>query len=302
MTLASQPLRLDVRDPRLTNVFEAGAHLEVVANGFKFTEGPIWHPYDHHLRFSDIIGNSIYQWSAAHGLRDIRSNSHLANGNTYDRTGRMLTCHHGTSRVTRTEPDSTITIIASHYDGKQLNSPNDIVVKRDGAVYFTDPIFGRGETYGIPRERELPFAGVYRVGPQTFDLRLLVDDFANPNGLCFSLDEAQLFVNDTPRGHIRVFDVLPDGGLTNGRVWAVLTGKGKGRPDGMKFDSNETLFCVGPGGVHVFAPNATCLGVLLIPEHTANFAWGDPDLRSLYITASTSVYRVRVNVPGLALF
>jgi gluconolactonase len=302
MTPQSLPLRLDVRDSRLPGLFETPAHLEIVANGFKFTEGPIWHPYEHHLRFSDIIGNSIYEWSAALGLRDIRPNSHLANGNTYDRSGRMLTCHHGTSRVTRTEPDGSIAVVASHYEGKQLNSPNDIVVRRDGAIYFTDPIFGRGETYGIPRERELPFAGVYRLDGETLALRLLVDDFANPNGLCFSLDEAHLYVNDTPRGHIRIFDMLPDGGLVNGRVWATLVGEGKGRPDGMKFDSSGMLFCVGPGGVHIFAPDATCLGVLLIPEHTANFAWGDADLRSLYITASTSVYRVRVTVPGLPLF
>lgn len=295
-------VNLDIRDNRLTEIISPNAELEQHLTGFKFTEGPIWHPYEKHLRFSDIMGNSIFQWSENEGLQDIRLNSHLANGNTYDREGRMLTCHHGTSRVTRTEHDGAITIIASHYQGKQLNSPNDIVVKSDGAIYFTDPMSGRSEYYGIPRPSDLGFAGVYRVDPQSGELSLLVDDFELPNGLCFSLDEKQLFINDTRRFHIRVFDVNDDGTISNGRLFVDTTGDGIGVPDGMKFDSAGNLFSCGQGGVHIFATDGTCLGRILIPEQTANFTWGADDLQSLYITAATSVYRLRVNVAGNVLF
>ncbi len=293
---------LDVKDNRLLDVVSPESELEQHLTGFKFTEGPIWHPVEGHLRFSDIIGNSIYQWHERDGLTDIRPNSHLANGNTYDREGRMLTCHHASSCVTRTEPDGEIRRLATHYQGKQLNSPNDIVVKRDGAIYFTDPMSGREPFVGIPRESDLGFAGVYRIAPDTHALTLLIDDFVKPNGLCFSLDESQLFINDTARFHIRVFDVNDDGTITNGRLWAQTIGDGVGVPDGMKFDSAGHLFCCGPGGVHVFAPDATCLGRIIMPEHTTNFIWGDADFKSLYITASTSVYRLRLKVAGLPLF
>ncbi|MCL4249542.1 MAG: SMP-30/gluconolactonase/LRE family protein [Anaerolineae bacterium] len=295
-------VQLEIRDQRLLDSVSPDAELEQHLTGFKFTEGPIWHPLEQHLRFSDISGNSIFQWSAADGLRDIRPNSHLANGNTYDREGRMLTCHHASSRVTRTEPDGSITVLASHYQGKQLNSPNDIIVKCDGSIYFTDPPSGREAFVGIPRERELPFSGVYRLEPDTRELTLLVDDFVKPNGLCFSLDEQQLYINDTARFHIRVFDVNADGTIANGRLFADTTGDGKGVPDGMKFDSAGTLFCCAQGGVHVFLQDGTCLGRILVPEQAANFIWGDADLKSLYITATKSVYRLRVKTAGLPMF
>lgn len=293
---------LDIRDERLLEIVSPETPLERHLTGFKFTEGPVWNPVEGHLRFSDITGNSIYQWSERDGLVDIRPNSHLANGNTYDRQGRMLTCHHATSRVTRTEPDGRVTVIASHYQGRQLNSPNDIVVKSDGAIYFTDPMSGREPFVGIPRESELGFAGVYRVEPATLALTLLVDDFQKPNGLCFSLDETRLYINDTARYHIRAFDVRADGTLTNGRIWAETVGEGVGVPDGMKIDSAGHLFCCGQGGIHIYTPGATCLGRILLPEHTTNFTWGDADLKSLYVTASTSVYRLRLKVAGVPLF
>jgi gluconolactonase len=187
-------------------------------------------------------------------------------------------------------------MIASHYGGKELNSPNDIVVKSDGGIYFTDPTYGRIDYYGILREPVLTFRGVYRAAGGT--LTLLADDFAQPNGLCFSADETRLFVNDTERGHIRVFDVKADGTLAGGAVWAQTVGEGDGAPDGMKIDSAGNLYCCGPGGIHVFDPNAACLGVIRTPEGTANFAFGDEDFRSLFITASTSLYRIRVKTPG----
>lgn len=295
-------VELDIRDKRLLDIINPETPLEQHLTGFRFTEGPIWHPTDQHLRFSDIMGNAIYQWDETNDLQLIRKNSHLANGNTYDRQGRMLTCHHGTSRVTRTESDGSTTVIASYYEGKQLNSPNDIVVKSDSTIYFTDPMSGRSEMYGIPRESDLGYQGVYRVDAESGEMRLLVDDFVLPNGLCFSLDEKQLFVNDTRKFHVRVFDVNEDGTLNNGGIWAETTGEGVGVPDGMKFDSAGNLFTCGQGGIHIFASDARCLGRILLPEQTANFVWGDTDLLSLYITASTSIYRIRVKVAGLPIF
>lgn len=299
-------LNLEVRDERLHHIFEADASLEQIASGLEFTEGPIWHPYEKHLMFSDIMGNTIYRWAPTYGLMKYRTNSHLANGNTYDQQGRMLTCEHASSCVSRTafleDRDDTYEVLATHYDGDQLNSPNDIVVKSDGMIYFTDPTSGREPMVGIPREPELPFSGVYRLNPTNGELTLLVEDFAKPNGLCFSLDEAQLYVNDTKRQHIRVFDVNDDGSISGGEVFAELTGDLPGVADGMKFDSSGMLFSCGPGGVHVMTSDGDVLGVLLMPEHTTNFCWGDDDFKSLYITASTSVYRVRMAVPGLKLF
>lgn len=298
-----------VRDSRVRQLIDPGADLETVVTGFDFTEGPIWQPSAQALIFSDIMGNSLYRWSAQAGLQKLRRNSYMANGNAFDQQGRVITCEHATSRVTRSDlsrcdpiTNEGLEVLATHYQGKQLNSPNDVVVKRDGMIYFTDPAAGRSVIYGIPREPELGFAGVYRLDPTTKALTLLVDDFVLPNGLCFSLDERQLFVNDTRRFHIRVFDVQADGALANSRVWAETTGDGAGVPDGMKFDQAGNLYCCGPGGVHIFDAAANCLGVILMPEQTANFVFGDADLCSLYITASTTVYRVRVKVPGYATF
>jgi gluconolactonase len=226
----------------------------------------------------------------------------MSNGLTYDRQGRLLACEHASSQVTRTEADGRIVPLATHYQGRQLNSPNDIVCRSDGAIYFSDPPYGRAKFYGVERPQELGFQGVYRVGPDPRSPALLVDDFERPNGLCFSRDERRLFINDTARKHIRVFDVRPDGTLGNGRLWAETKGDKPGAPDGMKLDSAGNVYCCGPGGIHVFDPDANLLEVLAVPEYTANFAWGDDDLRSLFITASTSLYRVRRTIPGLPAF
>ncbi|MBX3050132.1 MAG: SMP-30/gluconolactonase/LRE family protein [Caldilineaceae bacterium] len=294
---------IEIRDSRLTQIVAADAVIQQIASGFQFTEGPIWHPYEKHLTFSDIIGNTIHRWGAADGLSDFRRPSQMANGNTYDSQGRILTCEHASSRVSRSNADgSGYEVLASHYAGKEFNSPNDIVVKSDGAVYFTDPPFGRNVPWGTARECDLDIQGVYRLEPDSGRVTLLVDDFVGPNGLCFSLDETRLFVNDTMQGHIRVFDVQADGTLTNGRLWADVTGEADGVPDGMKVDSTGNLFSCGPGGVHIFDADANDLGVIRVPESCANFTWGDDDLCSLYMTASTSVYRVQVKVPGRQLF
>jgi len=292
----------EIRDDRFHDVVGGEVVVERLATGFDFTEGPIWHPYDKHLTFSDMPGDHMRRWTAAEGVTTFRKPSNMANGNTYDRQGRMLTCEHATSRVTRTEVDGAITVLATHYQGKQLNSPNDIVVKSDGRIYFTDPTYGRMPYYGVERETELDFRGVYRVEEDGSGLTLLADDFAQPNGLCFSRDETRLFVNDTDGGHIRVFDVGADGLLSGGGVWADVVGTGEGAPDGLKIDGEGNLYCCGPGGLHVFLPDARALGVITVPEVCANFTWGEDDLMSIFFAASTSLYRARTKTPGVALF
>ena len=295
-------MNLEIRDPRLTTVTGEDVAFERIGTGYLFTEGPLWHPKERFLLFSDMPGDIVRRWSPRDGVTTFRQPSNKANGRTYDRQGRLVTCEHATSRVTRLEPDGKVTVLASHYGDKQLNSPNDIVVRRDGAIYFTDPTYGRAEFYGVPREPELAFRAVYRLDGGGRQPVLLADDFAQPNGLCFSLDERRLFVNDTERRHIRVFDVKVDGQLGGGQVWAETKGEEEGWPDGMKIDSAGNLYCCGPGGIHVFAPDGACLGVIRTPEPVANFAFGEDDCRSLFVTASTSVYKIRLRVPGFPAF
>ncbi|CAN7276028.1 SMP-30/gluconolactonase/LRE family protein [Mesorhizobium amorphae] len=278
------------------------AAMERLATGFSFTEGPVWHPYEKWLVFSDIPESRMYRRLASGEIEPFRDPSHKANGNTLDRQGRLVTCEHATSRVTRVEPSGGVSVLATHHGESELNSPNDVVVATGGAIYFTDPSFGRMEFYGVPRRQELAFQGVYRIDGNGARLTLLADDFVQPNGLCFSLDESRLFINDTERGHIRVFGVEANGDLNGGAVWAVTEGSEPGSPDGMKIDSRGNLYCTGPGGIHVFDASGDLLGVIRTPECCANFTFGDEDLRSLYIAASTSLYRLRVRVPGLRLF
>ena len=296
------PVELELHDNRLRDIFAAGAEIETISSGHRFLEGPAWHPYDRHLRFSDILGNATLQWSASAGTSVYRANSHMANGNTYDRQGRLLSCHHASSRVTRMDDEETMTALASHYQGKALNSPNDIVVKSDGAIYFTDPPYGRESKVGIPRARELDFNGVYRLDPSDNSLTLLATDFNRPNGLCFSLDESLLYINDTPENLIRVFDVAEDGRLGNGRVFARTSGDGPGGPDGMKIDSDGNLYCCAAGGLHIFGADGNLLGRLRTPMQATNFTFGDEDLRGIFLTGITTLYRVRSRIAGLPLF
>jgi gluconolactonase len=293
-------MSVEIRNPRFSEVVGDSVAIEKLATGFLFTEGPLWHARDQHLLFSDMPGDHMRKWSARDGVSTFRKPCAQSNGLAWDRQGRLIVCEHATSRLTRTEPDGRSTTLASHYDGKELNSPNDVVVKSDGGIYFTDPIYGRAEYYGNPRPLQLDFRGVYRAEPDRSKLTLLASDFGQPNGLCFSRDERQLYVNDTERQHIRVFDVQPGGTLANSRVWAETRGSGAGAPDGMKMDSEGNIYCCGPGGIHVFDPQGTCLGVIAMPEYTANFCFGDNDFRSLFVTASTSIYRLRVTVSGIA--
>lgn len=275
---------------RLKALIEPGDP-ERVATGFEFTEGPVWHP-DGYLLFSDIPANRTYRRDPDGTVSVWREPSGNANGLTLDRQGRVLACEHGNRRVSRVEAGGEAVALAERYEGQRLNSPNDLVVARDGAIYFTDP------PYGIrPEEREQPCNGVYRLRPDGA-LDLLADDFDRPNGLAFSPDGSVLYVDDSGRRHVRAFDVRPDGTLANSRVLADMDHPQPGSPDGMKVDTEGHLYVTGATGVWVFEPDGAPLGVIVTPERPANCAWGDADRRTLYITARTSLYRVRARVPG----
>jgi gluconolactonase len=282
----------------MNKIISLQANIIKIATGFVFLEGPVWNAQHQKLIFSDIRGDCMYQWSSEKGTEVYRKPSHKANGNAYDPNGCLITCEHATSRIVRENPDGELDILAEKYEGKELNSPNDVIVSHAGVIYFTDPALGRGAKYGLERAQELDFQGVFRIDPKTKATVLLDGDFEVPNGLCFSLDEKHLFVNDTPKMLVKVYDVLPNGDLQNGREWVLVAGAGEGKPDGMKIDSQGNLYTCGPGGIHVFDPNANFLGVIPVPEKTANFNWGGADLCDLFITAQTSLYQVHTLIPG----
>ncbi len=309
--------RFEEKSAAFRRIVPEGAAIERLATGFRFTEGAVWVQSEGRLLFSDIPANKIYQWDAACArlfaagqqampsvFRDPSGNS---NGLTLDRQGCLIACEHGNRRVSRTEKDGRITVLADRYDGKRLNSPNDVIVKSDGSLYFTDP------PYGLPKGtegKELAFQGVYRLSPDGKALALLADDFDRPNGLAFSPDEKTLYVADSSsRKHIRAFDVQADGGIANGRLFADLKSDEPGAPDGMKVDVEGNIYATGPGGVWVFDPAGGLLGRIVPPEVPANCAWGDAarppdgladaDWKSLYITARTSLYRVRLSISGV---
>jgi len=285
----------------LYELIDEGAEVERLATGFDFTEGPIWNAEGNYLLFSDMVGDVRRRWDERDGITEVARPSNKGNGMTYDAEDRLIVCEHATSQVVRQRPDGSFETIASHYRGKELNSPNDVVVKSDGSVYFTDPTFGRLPDFGVEREQELDFQGVYRLPAGDGDLQLLVDDFEQLNGLCFSPDESLLYVNDTPRAHIRVFDVRPDGTLANGRLFFENIGRGvieEGVPDGMKCDERGNVYVTGPDGIWVISPEAEYLGMIEAPENVHNLNWGDPDWRTLYFTCITSLYRVQMKVAG----
>jgi sugar lactone lactonase YvrE len=275
------------------------APIEKIAGGFQFTEGPIWVPRGY-LLFSDIPANKIYKWSPVTKLEIFRSPSGHSNGLTLDKKGRLLACEQDLRRVSITKEDGSVVTFADRYKGKRLNSPNDIIVKSNGSIYFTDPafIYARADNTEV---KELDFNGVYRLTPEG-ELTLLDDSFEGPNGLAFSPDEKVLYVDDSRRGHIRAFDVKENGLLTNSRLFAELKDPGeKGVPDGMKVDVQGNIFCTGPGGIWVLDPEGVLLGVIKFPEVPANLAWGDDDLKTMYVTARTGLYRLRIQTGGASL-
>jgi gluconolactonase len=294
-------MTVSVHSEKLRELVDEDAEVEQIATGFTFTEGPIWMA-DGSLHFSDMPGDKRRRWHPDEGVTVLRDPSNKCNGMTLDNDGNLIVCEHVTSSVVRESPDGGRETLATHWGDQELNSPNDVIVARDGSIIFTDPTYGRMPGFGLEREQELDFQGVYRIPAGGGDLQLLVDDFAQPNGLCFTADESLLYVNDTDRAHIRVFDVGADHQLSNGRVFAESIGTAdlaKGDlVDGMKLDERGNVYVTGPEGVLVFSPAGEHLGTVKVPEPVGNLNWGDDDWKSLYIPASTSVYRVRMNVAG----
>jgi gluconolactonase len=293
-----------VKSEKLTELVDPNVEIQRLATGFTFTEGPIWNP-DGFLLFSDMPGDVRRRWDPDSGVTEVANPSNKGNGMTLDNDGRLVVCEHVTSSVVRMDPDGLgggREVLATHYEGRELNSPNDVVVKSDGALYFTDPTYGRMPGFGIEREQDLDFQGVYRIAPGGGDPQLLVDDFDQPNGLCFSTDESLLYINDTTRAHIRVFDVESDGTLANGRVLADGIGSGSleigDLVDGMKLDERGNVWVTGPGGVCVFDPDGNHIGTVEVPENVGNVNWGGPDWNQLFIPATTSVYRIQCKVSG----
>jgi gluconolactonase len=292
---------VQTKSEALRELVAEDAEVERLATGFTFTEGPIWNAEGQYLLFSDMPGNVRRRWSEEDGVEEVMKPSNKCNGMTFDAHGNLLVCEHVTSSLVREHPDGTRETIASQYRGKELNSPNDVVVKSDGSIYFSDPWYGRMPVFGEEREKELDFQGVYRIAPEGGEPQLLVDDFEQPNGLCFSPDESLLYINDTPRAHIRVFDVQEDGTIANGRMFFEGIGSGvieEGIPDGMKCDERGNIWVTGPGGIWVISAEGEHLGVIEVPENTGNLTWGGRDWKQLYIPSSTSLYRIETKVAG----
>jgi sugar lactone lactonase YvrE len=288
--------------PEFSQLVAPDAQVEAVAKGFVFTEGPLWDSRKRRLLFSDMPADTIYSWSKENGTEVFRHPAGYPNGLTFNRRGDLVTCEHRTRGISVTENNSKPKVVASTYQGKKLNSPNDIIAANDGSILFTDPIYGLWEGQGGPAEQELSFQGVYRLTPDYSHLELITDSFERPNGLALSPDEKQLYVIDTVRQHIRVFDIGVNWKLSGGHIWVELWDDDKiGRPDGMKFDKQGNLFSTGPGGVWVFNPSGDLLGRIYLPEKTSNLGWGDADMRSLYITCSSAVYRVRCLTSGIPI-
>lgn len=277
-------------------LFPEDAVLAPVATGFQFTEGPVWIPAEGKLLLSDIPANRIFSLTSTGRSAIFRKRSGGSNGLTLDKLGRLVVCEQSERRVSRTEKDGSITVLAASFREKRLNSPNDVVVKSDGAIYFTDP------NYGIrPEDQEQEVQGVYRLSPDGLDLSLVAHDFARPNGLAFSPDEKKLYIDDSERRHIRVFDVNDDGSLSGGALFHDMNIAAPGSPDGMKVDVEGRVYCTGAGGVWVFGREGNHLGTIVTPEKPSNCAWGGTDWRTLYITACRSVYSIRVRTPGMPL-
>ncbi|MDD5015252.1 MAG: isochorismatase family protein [Atribacterota bacterium] len=297
-----QGIQLPGIDAKSSAIYNLVGGLEKIATGFIFTEGPIWNKVGKYLLFSDMPGDMRRKWSAKDGIIEVMKPSNKCNGMTYDSNGNLIICEHVTSSVIREFPDGKKReTIASHYKGKELNSPNDVIVSNDGSIYFTDPPFGRVPVFGLERDRELDFQGVYRIPPEGGEVELLVEDFDTPNGLCFSPDGKLLYINDSTRALVKVFNVKPDGSIANGRIFFDNIGHGtvgEGFPDGMKCDELGNIYVSGPGGIWVINPSGKHLGIIRIPEVVGNLTWGEEDWKTLYIAATTSIYRVSMKVAG----
>ncbi|MEL6523438.1 MAG: isochorismatase family protein [Pseudomonadota bacterium] len=292
-------------DGRFNAIIDEHEPVRQIGTGYIFTEGPLWHPVDQTLIFSDMPGDVRRKYVPGQGVSEIARPSNKGNGMTYDAELNLLICEHSTSSVVRIRRDGTREVLATHFEGRELNSPNDIIVRRDGAIFFTDPTYGRMEGFGVPRPTRMGFQGVYMLPPghQPGQEAVLVSDrymFTQPNGLCLSPCEQFIWVNDTDQANIRMFDIGTDGMLRNGRVFAsgIKEPVRKGVPDGMKADKDGNIYVTAPGGVWVYDFHGMKLGEIILPEMAANLHWGDSDWGTLYICAETSVYSVRTKTQG----
>ncbi len=279
--------------PEFWTLLDRDAKLTTVATGFGFTEGPVWDPGGF-LYVSDEEINKIFRVFVADGRKEEVISLGDPDGNTYDRERHLLDCASVLRAIIQVEPDGKYKILADRYQGKRFNSPNDVIIAPDGMIYFTDPTLDlvKGE------RQEIPFQGVYRLDSNR-KVRLLTKDLTQPNGLAFSPDGKRFYVDDSKQRNIRVYEVGPDGSLTNGRIFGEEPGgKGDGVPDGMKVDRNGNLYVTGPRGIWVWDPQGHHLGTIAMPEQPANLAWGNADYGTLYITATTSVYRLKTKAQG----
>ena len=312
---ATPPEKVDLEvvrlDPGLDKLLPPDAAAYEVADNFRFIEGPIWIPAGKYLRFSDTQGNRMYQYTpASQDLKVFRQNSGYSgadvaelyepgsNGLTLDPQGRLTMCQHGNRRVARLNPDGSETALADHFEGKRLNSPNDLVFRSDGTLYFTDPNYGLRRLKGEP-QKELDFQGVYSL--RQGKLTLVDRDLATPNGIALSPDEKYLYVGDGK--HLMRYQVHPDGTAGDGTLFFDMSSTAtRGGIDGMKVDVEGNLYVTGPGGLWIISSEGKHLGTLTLPQQPANVGWGEADARTLYLTARTGLYRIRFNVPGSGRF
>lgn len=294
----------EIYDARFRSLVVPSAGLEELYGDCRWAEGPVWFADMGCLIWSDIPNERMLRWVPGGTVSIFRAPSNFANGNTRDRQGRLVSCEHGTRRVTRTETDGSITVLADSYKGKRLNSPNDVIVRSDGSIWFTDPTYGILSNYeGYKAEPEQATRNVYRLDPSTGHLDVVVDDFRQPNGLAFSPDETKLYVADSaashdidaPR-HIRVFDVIDGQKLANGRVFCNIDA---GIPDGFRADMDGNIWTSAGDGVHCFAPDGALIGKIKIPQTVANLTFGGPRRNQLFIAATRSLYRVYTAACGI---
>ena len=287
----AQDKKFDIRnETEFRKIVSEDAKLEKVAGGFRFTEGPVWMP-EGHVIFSDIPANQLKKYQPGQEVTVFREPSHNANGNTIDLEGRLVSAEHGARRVSRTLANGNVETVVEEFEGKKFNSPNDVVVKTDGTIWFTDPDYGLAG-----RDREIDGNWVYRHDPKSKKTTVLVKDFDKPNGLCFSPDEKKLYVADSgaPK-HIRVFDVQADGTVSNGKVFCKID---RGGPDGIRSDADGRIWSSAGDGVHIFTAEGELIGKILCPEAPANLCFGGKDFKTLYITARTGFYKIDTKVTG----
>ncbi len=312
-----QETKIDRADAGLDEIVVPDSKIEKLAGGFLFTEGPVWVPSsaesDGYLLFSDPNNNVIYRWTQDGQFSIYRTKSGYSgidigeygqpgsNGLTLDKDKRLTINQHGNRRVIRLEKNGQVTVLADRYEGKRLNSPNDLVYRSDGSLYFTDPPFGLPKAFN-DRRKELPYSGVFRVSPDGKSPQLLTTDLSGPNGLAFSPDEKYFYVDnwDEKKKVVMRYEVNADGTLSNGKVFFDMTNApGEDALDGLKVDQKGNLYVSGPGGLWVISPEGKLLGKISGPEHPHNFAWGDDDGRTLYLCARTGLYRIRLKIPGI---